>query len=174
LHAFGRRFPNSGALRRLLSEFHSKIIQQKEPEDLEVQIAIVTDIGRNSPQAFPAIAAILSHLISLASSDRKKKLWKKVYLKMQKVPNNGYLAIWLQRVTKPLGMTFNSNEKICQIVEGHNVPLWNNQWLQNRKELKAAIDNGKILTDDPANMREVMEPEEVELFTKGAIYQGSG
>ncbi len=29
LHAFGRRFPNSGALRRLLSDFHAKIIAQK-------------------------------------------------------------------------------------------------------------------------------------------------
>lgn len=35
LHKFGQRFPNSGALRPLVSEFHTEIIKQKRaPEDL--------------------------------------------------------------------------------------------------------------------------------------------
>ena len=53
LHAFGRRFPNSGALKRLCSEALETVRKIKEaPEDLEVQIAIVTDIAATSPQAF--------------------------------------------------------------------------------------------------------------------------
>ena len=175
LHAFCRQFPNSGALRRLLSECHSKISEQKEkPENLEVQIAIVTDIGRISPQAFPAIAGILSHLISLADDDEKKKFWEKVRSKMQKVPNNGYLDIWLQRVIKPLDITFQSKEKICQIVEGQVVPLWNNQWLDSQQELVAAVDASKLLIKDPKSMPEVIKPKEIELFTKSARYEGSG
>ena len=67
LHSFGQRFPNSGALRRLVSEFHDKISKQTErPDDLEVLVAIAADIGFVSPATFPAIAGILSHLISLA------------------------------------------------------------------------------------------------------------
>ena len=99
LHSFGQRFPNSGALRRLVSEFHTKISNQTEkPDDLEVQVAIATDIGFVSPSTFPAIAGILSHLISLASSEEKPRLWQKVRNKMKRVPYNGYLEIWLQRV----------------------------------------------------------------------------
>src|SRR5690606_23379769 len=43
LHSFGQRFPNSGALRRLVGDFHSEICKQKKaPDDLEVQVAIAT------------------------------------------------------------------------------------------------------------------------------------
>jgi len=109
LHSFGQRFPNSGALRRLVSEFHSRVSQQTDaPDDLEVQVAIATDIAFVSPSTFPAVAGILSRLISLAPS------LKKVRDKMARVPYNGYLEIWLQRVTQPkaVGIKFESNEPI--------------------------------------------------------------
>jgi hypothetical protein len=92
LHSFGRRYPNSGALRRLLGELHTKVVQQNEPpDDLEVQVAIATDIAVVSPLAFPAVAGILSHVISLAPKEQKEVLWDKVHQKMRKVPYNGYL-----------------------------------------------------------------------------------
>jgi len=115
LHSFGQRFPNSGALRRLVSEFHSRVSQQTDaPDDLEVQVAIATDIAFVSPSTFPAVAGILSRLISLAPSLKKVLLWKKVRDKMARVPYNGYLEIWLQRVTQPkaVGIKFESNEPI--------------------------------------------------------------
>jgi hypothetical protein len=41
LHSFGQKFPNSGALQRLISEFHTRLYETKEkPEDLEVQIML--------------------------------------------------------------------------------------------------------------------------------------
>ena len=100
--SFGQKFTNSGALRRLVSEFHTNVSNQTEaPDDLEVQVAIATDIAFVSPATFPAVAGILSHLISLAPSDKKIPLWTKVRQKMARVPYNGYLEIWLQRVTQP-------------------------------------------------------------------------
>lgn len=170
LHSFGRRFPNSGALRRLVSEFHSEIVKQKEiPEDLEVQIAIAADIGTTSPQAFPAVAGILSHLISLADSQDKERLWSRVREKMRRVPYNGYLEIWLQRVTKPkaVGFKLGSSENICKIVNGESVDLWENAWISSA-ELKSALDVKKIIIADPEGVAEVIMPEEVEIFTKNA------
>jgi len=42
LHTFGQRFPNSGALRRLVFQFLEKISAQAErPEDLEVQVSLL-------------------------------------------------------------------------------------------------------------------------------------
>ncbi|MGO7428948.1 hypothetical protein ACCT09_56900, partial [Rhizobium ruizarguesonis] len=75
-----------------------------------------------SPLTFPAVAGILSHLISLASSQEdKSRLWALVQKKMARVPHNGYLEIWLQRVTKPkaVGIEFISGEPICKIVNGY-------------------------------------------------------
>lgn len=172
LHAFGQRYPNSGALKRLVSELHVGISKQTEcPEDLDVQIAIATDIAFVSPSTFPAIAGILSHLISLAPAHEKAPMWNLVHGKMQRIPYNGYLEVWLQRVTKPksIGIQFVSNEAICQIVNREASTLWDNSWLSG-KAVKAAIDVSKILVSDPTDVTEVIQPEEVQLFKENASH----
>lgn len=170
LHSFGQRFPNSGALRRLVSDFHIKLPEQiDKPDDLEVQVAIATDIAVVSPNTFPVIAAILSHLISLASGEKKNRLWEKVLKKMKRVPYNGYLEIWLQRVTQPqsVGIRFSSEEKICQIVNGESPDLWENAWIAS-SDLKAALDISKIIIGSASDAEEVVSPEEVALFQQNA------
>ena len=170
LHSFGQRFPNSGALRRLVSEFHTSVYKQTDaPDDLDVQVAIATDIAFVSPATFPAIAGILSHLISLAPSLDKVRLWTKVRDKMKRVPYNGYLEVWLQRVTQPkiVGIKFESNESICKIVNGESPQLWECDWIAN-DALKKAIDVNKIVVADAVKEAEVIQPEEVELFKQNA------
>lgn len=170
LHAFGQRYPNSGTLRRLISEFHSNVsIQIEAPDDLEVQVAIATDIAYVSPTTFPAVAGILSHLIALAPAEDKVRFWSKVWDKMKRVPYNGYLEIWLQRVTQPkaVGIQFESEEPICQIVNGETLQLWECGWISN-EALKAAIDVRKIAIADITDAAQVIEPEEIELFKQNA------
>lgn len=170
LHSFGQRFPNSGALRRLVSEFHDKISKQTErPDDLEVQVAIAADIGFVSPTTFPAVAGILSHLISLAPEEEKSRLWMKVRKKMKRVPYNGYLEIWLQRVTQPkaVGIQFTSDEPICRIVNGETPDLWENGWISSN-DLKNALRVSKIVVGSVSDTEEVVKPEEVELFKENA------
>jgi hypothetical protein len=170
LHSFGQSFPNSGALRRLVSEFHERLSKQTErPDDLEVQVAIATDIGFVSPSTFPAIAGILSHLISLASKEEKPRLWRKVRNKMKRVPYNGYLEIWLQRVTQPkaVGIQFDSPELICKIVNGETPDLWENRWIASN-ELKQALSVSKIVVASVSDAEEVIQPEEIELFKQNA------
>lgn len=166
LHSFGQRFPNSGTLRRLVSEFHRKISSQTEyPDDLEVQIAIATDIGFVSPSTFPAVAGILSHLISLATPEEKPALWNKVHSKMRRVPQNGYLDIWLQRVIQPLGIPFASEEPICRIVNRESVGLWENSWVSS-KNLQKALNTSAIVIKPIDEIEEVIKPKEIELFTE--------
>ena len=170
LHAFGQRHPNSGALRRLVGEFHTNVAKQTEaPDDLDVQVAIATDIGLVSPSTFPAVAGILSHLISLAPTSEKSGLWTKVRNKMSRVPYNGYLEVWLQRVIKPkaLGLNFQSNEPLCQIVNGQTPSLWDCTWISSNS-LKAAIDVSKLVVADATEANEVIQPEEVQLFQQNA------
>ncbi len=170
LHSFGQRFPNSGALRRLVGEFHTSVSKQTDaPDDLDVQVAIATDIAFVSPATFPAVAGILSHLISLAPSEEKVRLWTKVRKKMARVPYNGYLEIWLQRVTQPkaVGIKFESNEPICKIVNGESLQLWECSWISN-DALKKALEISKIVVADAGDVAEVVQPEEVELFKQNA------
>ena len=171
LHSFGQRFPNSGALRRLVGEFHTSVSKQTSaPDDLDVQVAIATDIAFVSPATFPAVAGILSHLISLVPiNEEKVRLWTKVRQKMARVPYNGYLEIWLQRVTQPkaVGIKLDSSEPICQIVNGASPQLWESSWISS-DTLKNALDVSKIVVADAESAQEVVQPEEVELFKQNA------
>ena len=170
LHSFGRRFPNSGALRRLIGDFHKEISKLKgTPEDLEVQIAIATDIAIVSPITFPAVAGILSKLISLAPQEEKINFWDKVHNKMKQVPYNGYLETWLQRVTIPksIGINYPSKEAICKIVNGDSVDLWYSDWISGKK-LKSALDPSKIVVSPPNEIEEIIPPKETALFVENA------
>lgn len=171
LHSFGRKYPNSGALRRLLGELHEKILSQSdslEGSEIRVQVAIATDIARVSPLTFPAIAGILSKLISiLPETSEKVALWQSVHQSLKRLPYNGHLEIWLQRVTKPLNLPFESGERICQIVDGKQATLWGNDWISS-PELLSALDVSKILVGNPTKSEEVITPSEVELFKKQA------
>lgn len=170
LHSFGQRFPNSGALRRLVGEFHSSILLHTYSlEDIEVLVAIATDIAFVSPAAFPAIAGILSSLISLLPAEKKDVLWGKVNKKMSKIPYNGYLEIWLQRVIQPksINVEFDSDEAICKIVNGSNAALWRNNWISS-KDLLLALDVTKIVIAPADEVDEIVTPEEIELFTKNS------
>jgi hypothetical protein len=170
LHAFGQRFPNSGALRRLVAQFHEKITGLKAaPEDLEVLVAIATDIGFVSPATFPAIAGILSGLISLAPNGKRTELWNRVRSKMARVPYNGYLEIWLQRVTQPkaVGIKFDSNETICQIVNGHAHQLWNSSWISSAA-LKSTVNSKSIVVAEVDEIDPVIQSSEIALFKENA------
>lgn len=171
LHAFGRRFTNSGALRRLVGEFHTELsrVNKEIPDDLEVQVAIATDIAMVSPATFPAIAGILSHLITLASPEEKINLWSKVRTKLLRIPYNGYLEIWLQRVTKPrtVGISFTSDEPICKIVNGESTKLWENAWISS-DALRSALEVSKIVVSSVSDVEEIVDPEEVMLFKMNA------
>ncbi|WP_208179838.1 RNA-directed DNA polymerase [Sinorhizobium medicae] len=170
LHNFGRRHPNSGALRRLVGDLHSKIVKIKQaPEDLDIQVAIAADIAFVSPTTFPAVAGILSHLISFPEKSEKERLWSGVQKKMARVPHNGYLDVWLQRVTKPkaVGIEFVSDEALCKIVNRQSATLWADDWISS-PDLKKALDVSKIVISQPEDATEIVPPEEIELFNKNA------
>ncbi|MCB1778228.1 MAG: hypothetical protein KDI50_12410, partial [Candidatus Competibacteraceae bacterium] len=84
-------------------------------------------------------------------------------------PYNGYLEIWLQRVTQPkaVGIKFESSEPICKIVNGEKAQLWENGWIVS-ETLKQALDVSKIVVATVDDESEVVLPEEVKLFKENA------
>ena len=172
LHAFSRLYPNTGAIKRLADSAFQKISKiDKAPEDLGVQVSIVCDIAVVSPSAFPALSGILAKLISLAPEAERAELWGRVAQKMKRIPHNGHLEIWLQRVTKAkgVGLSFASDEPICRIVNGEAVQLWNNSWI-NSPNLIAALDVTKIVVSSPEDLDPVPDTEELSLFREYAEF----
>lgn len=86
------------------------------------------------------------------------------------MPNNGFLEVWLQRVTqpRPVGLKLDSQEPLCKIVNGEPATLWDNSWIANAA-LSAALDVSKIVVSNVEDAAEIIEPSEVVLFTQNAL-----
>ncbi|MDO6725457.1 RNA-directed DNA polymerase [Cognatishimia sp. 1_MG-2023] len=172
LHSFAREYPNTGAVKRLADNAFQKISKITEvPDDLGVQVAIVCDIAAISPSAFPALSGILAKLISLAQEDARPEMWKKVAEKMKRIPHNGHLEVWLQRVTKAkdVNLNFESSEPICQVVNGQDTKLWNNDWISSQA-LVQALDVAKLVISKPEDLDPVPKTEELSLFREYAEF----
>ena len=92
---------------------------------------------------------------------------------MRLVPYNGYLEIWLQRVTIPSTLEFSqinhqSDETICKIVKGDDISLWENDWIGNDK-LKHALNAKKIIISTPNCSSEKVALSEIALFKNNAF-----
>lgn len=172
IHSFARKYPHSGSLNRLLDNaFQNLLAVENAPDDLSVQVAIMCDIAIISPRAFPAISGILAKLISWAPEADRPALWGRVASKMKRIPHNGHLEIWLQRVTKAkgVGLSFESSEPICRIVDGEQPQLWNNDWISSQK-LVEALDVSKLLSGKPEDYEPVPDVSELSLFRKYAEF----
>ena len=136
-----------------------------------MQIAIVCDIAVVSPSAFPALSGLLAKLISMAPESKRHEMWKKVAEKMKRIPHNGHLEVWLQRVTKAkgVGAEFQSSEPICKIVDGQDAQLWNNDWI-NSKKLLDALDVTKLVIGSPEELDPVPSIGELSLFREYAEF----
>ena len=77
----------------------------------------------------------------------------------------------MQRVTKPkqVGLSYDSTEAICRIVDGEDLDLWNNDWITST-DLKKALSGISIVIQEAEDTAEVMQPEEIELFKQNAWF----
>ena len=115
-------------------------------------ISIAIDIGYNSPRCFPACAAIVSKLLSILPTKKEKLVAvDRIRKRLDQLPNNGHLEVWLQRISYCFTPTLTYGDKLCRLVEGEKVDLWNDSWISdtglkrtvrssvivNRKRLKA-------------------------------------
>ena len=167
IHDHAANYPNAGSLAKALSDFNKSLtkVDELQPNSIMPIISITADIALHSPRHLPACAAILSHLIChLDSEVEKSAVIDKVRKKFERIPNTGFLDIWLQRITLPFEPTRCYNEIICKIVNGTTVDLWNSDWITS-PALKAAIDPSKVIEQGEIHaLSSAIEPEEFELF----------
>lgn len=152
IHSHGAEFPNGGSLMIALDQFYARLASRKSIRNPMQLISITIDIGYNSPRCFPACAAIVSKLLSKLPTRREKLVAvNRIRKRLEQLPNNGHLEVWLQRISYCFNPTLTYGDKLCRLVEGKKVDLWNNSWISdpglkrtvrssiivNRKRLKA-------------------------------------
>lgn len=166
IHDFAEDHSNSGSLTRALSDFQRRIVGKKIPEsNVLPMISIAVDIGMQNPKTHPLIAAILSKLLACLGSDAlRTEVFGKIRKRFSSMPNTGHLQIWLQRISVAFDQALQFEEPLCQLVTGHDVDLWNNDWIGSTK-LKDLIKPEKIVNKKAlAEMEEVIARDEVQLF----------
>lgn len=138
-------FPNAGSLTVALTHFHQRLAKVNQINNPRVFISIAVDIAYTSPRTFPVCAAIISKLLSVLDTDDERiGVIKNVHSKLSRLPNTGHMEIWLQRISHSMESEHKYREKLCQLVKGEAVELWNNDWIACAK-LKAAVDPSKII-----------------------------
>jgi len=145
IHSHGVDYPNAGSLHRSLDAFYRRLGKQRAVANPMQLISIAIDIACNSPRCFPACAAVVSRLLS-EFKGKKQKLaaLARIRKRLDQLPNNGHLEVWLQRISYHFDPKLTYSEKLCALVEGKAVALWDNSWITD-SAVKAAANAARIV-----------------------------
>lgn len=165
IHSHGASFPNAGSLIVALDKFYGRLAALKSVQNPLQLISITTDIAYSSPRCFPLCAAIISKLLSmLRTKGEKLNAVRRIRKRLDELPNNGHLEVWLQRISYYFDRKLTYGEKLCSLVEGKKVDLWNSSWVTD-PALKTAVDPSEIINRSRLRaLRPVVPPSEFALF----------
>lgn len=166
IHDLASDHPNSGSIPKALNAFHSRIANRKGTVRSPLQmIAIAADIAFHNPKAHAICVAILGDLIGKLDSDSQQdEIIGKLQKRFDKVPNNGHLQIWLQRLTIKRDSEIEYTEPLCRLVKGEDVQIWNTSWIGS-KQLVAALNSKKIVNGNVLRrIKPNIPPAEVALY----------
>lgn len=189
---FGQKFPNSGQLKNMLSDFSKRLKEKIDDADKKegetVDLGIEEDeseykgiFGKLKMYSVPSLHGVVERIPSLIAlcvkiaadnvnvaayalrvasqflaivddMEERKSLIRRIYKTQFNTPNSSDLQVWLQNITYGLpDDTLTYKAKLCAVVNGENIQLWNNVWMPsdidatlpiaeicNRKKLKEA------------------------------------
>jgi len=166
-HAY--KHANTGSIINALTEYNDLLTTHKlksVKNNVLPLIAIVVDIAYKNPRTYPVCFAIVSKLIALISGlTEKEEIINKIKQKFSRIPNTGHMQIWLQRISYPLTKNIEFDEKICKLIDGHKVSLWNTDWI-SAKVLKQLMATNIIDKEALAVLNPVIPRKEIELFKR--------
>lgn len=165
IHQHAMDFPNSGSLARALSSFYRRLNKINEIQaSAKVLLSIATDIAVHNPRCYPHVAAIISKLLVFVDEVERVSMATKIRKKIERLPNTGYMQLWLQRATIVIKDQIEFDDPLCKLVSGQSPTIWNSSWL-NSPKLQAILSAKKIV--DKKALRDivpVIPVEEVDLF----------
>lgn len=150
IHRFCAEKPGSGATKFLIREFLDRL-EARLPtnawkiENPTVLTAILLDIAARTPAVFPAVATTISRIMLYLKDSDRDDLFTLVGRRTARIPNNGYMELWLQRIAYPNQLGFLSTEPMCGLVDNEKTQsLWRNSWI-GKDALKASIEGYSIV-----------------------------
>lgn len=166
LHVYreNQKHPNAGFLKRLLVNLLDKIELEKS-DDKVLLLSVIVDIAYRSPCVYPQASALISRILASmgCSNTRKEHYINKIVTKFTGKPNTGYIDIWIQRFAYKIAPDIKYREKLCGLVVGKDVSLWNNSWL--KPGLARVIKCEKLINKEKMEKCSPIVPtEEVSLF----------
>lgn len=172
VYAFSQEHPNTGSLLRGLQEIYKRLrkkgAQIANPLPL---IGIIVDIALHNPRVYPVAAGILSILIGHVPKSERPSVFLKLKERLQRIPNSGYLEIWLQRISRANGIKAEYVEPLCKLIDDPKKVqyIWNIDWLSS-KDLIISLRADKIVRRRTLDkIPPVIPSKEFELFP---IYPG--
>lgn len=171
IYQISKKHPNSGLVAKELSLFYDRIIVKNELSgaDIEVLISIFTAIGLTSPKLIHWISAVVSKLLFMLNNNEKSiEITAMIHRKFKIIPNTGFIDVWLQRISAPLGIATDYNDPITKLALNliPNSQIWESSWLSD--DIASLLDsfevsNLKTLLDNES-LPSVIPRKEVELF----------
>ena len=165
IHQHAKDFPNSGSLATTLTGFYRRLSKiSKLTSSVNVLLSIATDIAFHNPRCYPHIAAIISKLLVFVDEDERVGVANRIRAKFERLPNTGYMQIWLQRATIAHKDEIEFHDPLCRLVAGDSVQIWDSSWIDST-QLKAKLKAEEAL--DKKELREivpVIPVAEVDLF----------
>ncbi len=165
IHQHAIDFPNSGSLATALSRFYRRLNKLTElRSSANALLSIATDIAFHNPRCYPHIAAIISKLLVFVDEGDRASMAAKIRNKIERLPNTGYMQLWLQRATIAFKDEIEFDDPLCELVSDGSPTIWDSTWISSQ-QLKAKL-NPKNIIDKKAlrDIVPVIPVEEVDLF----------
>jgi hypothetical protein len=159
----GARFPNSGQLIHALQSFRKAARSPHAKRRAEALIGIAVEISVTSPRAFPSCAAVISDLLPKLPGKRQREVIAAIHSKMQRIPYNGHMEVWLQRIGHRYCPELGYKESLCQLVQQKSATIWKSDWLPGSQ--RAPVDPPSIVDQGLlARTKPVVATREVSVF----------
>lgn len=169
IHDHSLVYPDAGSAEKALSEYHEQIYHhwknKAKLKNVHSLISIIVDIAYHSPRTYPIVASILSILLAFIDGEQAKmSIIEKIVKKFERIPNTGYLDLWLQRISFSFDKDYEFSEGLCKIIQKSSSRIWNDEWLESHN-LKSVIGPSNVIDwECLAGLPPVVPPEEVELY----------
>ncbi|SFN77453.1 Reverse transcriptase (RNA-dependent DNA polymerase) [Roseovarius lutimaris] len=172
IHRFCTEKPGSGATKFLIREFLDRLEARLHRnawkiENPTVLAAILLDIAAKTPAVFPAVATTISKIMLYLKDSDRDGLFNLVGKRTNRIPNNGYMELWLQRIAYPNHLGFLSTEPMCGLVDDETAQsLWCNSWIR-KDETRLSIERYSIVDRSVLdNLPPDIQNEEFDAFWK--------
>ena len=166
IYDYSEKYTNAGVLKKLFYKLHKSLKNEEYIYNSEVLISILTEIMFKNPRHYEEIILNISVLLSKTECSQKKEIISKIRYKLQKLPNIGYLEIWLQRLTIKFDIHIDYKENICRYINNKKIEsLWNLDWLKEESDLYKKVKGTKIIDEKLLeNISEIINETEVNIF----------